>query len=144
MSQTSDSEADSAALLKPGRNCWLVERADRVSFLIDNAAYFAAAKSAMLKARRSILLLGWEFDPRRRLNPEAEGSQADQIGELLIRLANERPELTVSVLIWNAALGIALGKRMMPQRAHLWFREVAFASTSIQRCRKELRITRSY
>ena len=29
-------------LFVPGRNCWRIERAHRVAFLIDAAAYFAA------------------------------------------------------------------------------------------------------
>ena len=39
MSHGAGTEADSAGLLKPGRNCWQVERANRASFLIDNGAY---------------------------------------------------------------------------------------------------------
>lgn len=122
---TSTSRADGAetALLVPGRNCWRVEPASRVAFLVDNAAFFAAAKRAIMKARRSILLLGWEFDPRRSLEPKSGGAELDQIGNVLMTVADERPEVTVCVLIWNAALGIALGKRMMPQRAHFWFRQ---------------------
>ena len=29
-------------MLVPGRNCWRIERAHRLAFLIDGAAYFAA------------------------------------------------------------------------------------------------------
>jgi phosphatidylserine/phosphatidylglycerophosphate/cardiolipin synthase-like enzyme len=116
-------KAGGGSLLRPGQNCWRIESASRVAFLVDNADFFAAAKSAMMKAHRSILLVGWEFDPRRRLDTETNDDQLDQIGKLLIGLADERPDITVCVLIWNAALGIALGKRMMPQRAHLWFRK---------------------
>lgn len=109
-------------LLIPGYTCWRVERARRAAFLVDNAAYFAAAKAALLKARRSVWLLGWQFDPRTRLTPGAPFDEADQIGDLLNELSAKRPGLDVRVLIWNAALGVALGKRMMPQRALAWFR----------------------
>lgn len=114
---------EGSSLLRPGATCWRVEHAGRVAFLVDNEAYFAAAKAAMLKARHSIQLLGWEFDPRRRLVPDAPTTAADRIGDLLAALAAARPELDVRLLIWNAALGVSLGKRMMPQRAQLWFRK---------------------
>jgi hypothetical protein len=34
-------------LLVPGRNCWRIERARRLGFLIDAAAYYAAVRSAI-------------------------------------------------------------------------------------------------
>ena len=38
--------------------------------LMENAAYFDALRSALDKARRSVVLLGWQFDPRTHLDPE--------------------------------------------------------------------------
>ena len=57
-------------LLIPGETCWRTESADRVAFLVDTEAYFTAVFGALHKARRSILLLGWGFDPRTRLFPD--------------------------------------------------------------------------
>lgn len=51
----------------PGRNCWRVEHADRMAFIVDAADYFNAVRAAMLRARRRIMLIGWDFDPRIRL-----------------------------------------------------------------------------
>lgn len=51
-------------LLRPGSTCWRFEHARRIALLVDGAAYFPAMKAAMEKARHSILLLGWDFDPR--------------------------------------------------------------------------------
>ena len=53
-----------ASLLEPGRTCWRVEPADRFACLVDGADYFRHAKAAMLRARRRILLVGWDFDTR--------------------------------------------------------------------------------
>ena len=36
------------SLLIPGDTCWRIDKADRVSFLVDGADYFAAVKQAML------------------------------------------------------------------------------------------------
>ncbi|RZJ36304.1 MAG: phospholipase, partial [Brevundimonas sp.] len=57
-------------LFVPGRNCWRVETANRFAVLMENAAYFTALRSALDKAQRSVVLLGWQFDPRTRLHPD--------------------------------------------------------------------------
>ena len=52
---------------------------------MDNSAYFAAALGAIRKARRSIMLLGWGFDPRTRMWPDQECAEGapDEIGAVL-------------------------------------------------------------
>ena len=52
-------------LLQPGRNCWRIERAERLAF--DGAAYFAALRSAIARAKHSVFILGWDFGSRIRL-----------------------------------------------------------------------------
>ena len=96
-------------LLQPGLTCWRTERADRAAFLLDHSTYFSAARAVMLKARRSIHLLGWAFDPLTHLEPDEHGGgpTADQVGEFLKRLACDRPQLDVRLLIWKSALPIA-------------------------------------
>jgi hypothetical protein len=49
-------------LLVPGRTCWRIERANRFALIVDAADYFRFAKAAMLKAKHSIILIGWDFD----------------------------------------------------------------------------------
>jgi phospholipase D1/2 len=46
------------AILRRGRNCWRIERADRVALIVDAADYFAAAKAAIGQARHSVMLIG--------------------------------------------------------------------------------------
>ena len=55
--------------LEPGRNCWRIAPATRATVIVDAADYFAAAREAMLKAERRIMLFGWDFDARIRLVP---------------------------------------------------------------------------
>ena len=50
--------------LRPGRNCWRIERAPRLVVIVDAARYVAAAKAAIPQARRSLMLIGREFDLR--------------------------------------------------------------------------------
>ena len=56
-------------ILEAGRNCWRIERANRLSFLIDGAAYFSAVREAIANAQRSVFILGWDIDSRIRLVP---------------------------------------------------------------------------
>jgi phosphatidylserine/phosphatidylglycerophosphate/cardiolipin synthase-like enzyme len=110
-------------LFHPGETCWRVETAGRVAMLVDSGAYFTAALSAMRRAKRSILLLGWGFDPRTRLRPDPSGEEhgPDEIGNLLIKLSHERPDLDIHVLIWKSAFPISASQHFFPHRARKWF-----------------------
>ena len=113
-------------LLLPGHSCWRVERADRVAVLVENADYFRAVSKAIHSAKRSITLLGWQFDPRTNLDPiNGDHSAAGEIGHQLRRLVRERPELDIRLLIWRSPLPIALSQGLYPQRAEAWFRKRA-------------------
>jgi phosphatidylserine/phosphatidylglycerophosphate/cardiolipin synthase-like enzyme len=111
-------------VLRPGDTCWRKVRADRAAFLIDNEAYFTAAFDAIQKARRSILLLGWGFDPRTRLFPDGYDGpdDPDEVGRILVELACSRPELDVRLLIWKSALPISASQEFFPHKARKWFR----------------------
>ncbi len=111
-------------LLRPGETCWRRVRAERASVLLDSCAYFAAAKSAMAKAKQSIHLLGWAFDPLTQLEPDAQGGGPvdDQVGGFLKELALNRPGLDVRVLIWKSALPIAASQHFFPHRARACFK----------------------
>ncbi|MBU1541099.1 MAG: phospholipase [Alphaproteobacteria bacterium] len=112
------------SLLKPGQNCWRVEQAGRFAVLMENAAYFEALRSAFAKARRSIVILGWQFDPRTRLDPHsAHDDHLAQIGHQLRMLVKARPELDVRLLIWKSPLLIAASQGFYPHRARVWFRK---------------------
>ena len=107
-------------LLQPGSTCWRKERAGRVALLPENDLYFAAVREALENAQRSVLLLGWQFDPRTRLDPEEQGAGAE-VGHILRRLVRERPELDIRLLIWRSPLPIAFSQGFFPQRARAWF-----------------------
>lgn len=110
-------------VLRPGETCWRTARADRAAFLIDTEAYFTAVFDALQKARRSILLLGWGFDPRTRLFPDGYDGpdDPDEVGRILVELACARPELDVRLLIWKSALPISASQEFFPHKARKWF-----------------------
>ena len=55
------------SVLVEGKNCWRRAHAERASFLVDAAAYFDAFARPALRARKSILIVGWDFYSRTRL-----------------------------------------------------------------------------
>lgn len=111
------------SLLEPGQTCWRLARADRAAFLIDTEAYFNAVYETLRQAKRSILLLGWGFDPRTRLFPDGEttADTPDEVGRFLLALSRTRPDLDIRLLIWKSALPISASQEFFPHRARKWF-----------------------
>lgn len=97
-------------LARPGWNCWRTAEAERFAVLVDGAEYFRALKHAILGARRSILMLGWEFDSRTRLVRDRPTAQPDEIGALLDHVVRTRPGLRADVLIWDSAMIYAFSR----------------------------------
>ncbi|NBB52569.1 phospholipase [Rhizobium sp. CRIBSB] len=115
---------DSQPLLRTGAACWRVETAGRFSALVENEAYFDALSSSLSKAQRSIVILGWQFDPRTRLDPQSRlGDRQSEIGHQLRMLVKTRPDLDIRMLIWNSPLLIAASQGFYPHRAQRWFRK---------------------
>jgi len=102
-------------LLVPGRNCWRIERAHRLAFLIDAAAYFAAVRSAIAQARRSVFILGWDFDSRIRLVPQgANDGFPEELGEFLKEVVRRQRHLHMYVLSWDFVMVFAKDREWLP------------------------------
>ncbi len=101
-------------ILREGKNCWKLARASRVKFLIDGAAYFAALADALERAEESILIVGWDFDSRIRLRPNAK--HARDLGRFLKSLVWRRRRLRLNILVWNFAAIYAALKRDAPPK----------------------------
>jgi phosphatidylserine/phosphatidylglycerophosphate/cardiolipin synthase-like enzyme len=101
----------SSSILEPGRNCWRIERAERAAVLVDGACYFSRLEQALRAARRSILIVGWDFDGRIRLRPDA-GDHSPPLSDLLRSLVEAHPELELRILIWSIATLHAPGETL--------------------------------
>jgi len=112
--------AAAARRLRIPQTCTLLAKASRAAVLIDCAQYFAAAKEAMQHARASILLLGWDFDPRTLLEPAIPTQDDAVLALFLNRLQAERPQLDIRILIWKMSLAIAAQHRFFPHRSGFW------------------------
>jgi phospholipase D1/2 len=109
-------DTDPASLLLiPGKTCWRLEHANRVALIVDAAAYYAAVKAAMLKAKRSIILLGWDFDTRVELEKDpTDPTVPNRFGDFLERLVADCPELEIQVLKWDFSMIFALEREIFP------------------------------
>ncbi|WP_198382643.1 phospholipase D-like domain-containing protein [Roseomonas sp. KE2513] len=76
-----------------------------MAVIIDAAEYFLHLKAAILQARHSILLVGWDFDARIELDRSgrAPASIPNRIGSLLDYAVRCNPGLRVYVLRWDLA-----------------------------------------
>jgi phospholipase D1/2 len=93
------------SILSEGESCWRVARADRFSVIIDAADFFRLAKQSMLKAKRSIYMIGWDFDTRIRLEPDNENAKRpDKLGRFLNSLAKNNADLDIRILKWDVGL----------------------------------------
>ncbi len=92
------------AILLPGRNCWQMPRAARARVLIDAQVYFAALEKSLKHARRSILIIGWDFDGDIRLCPDGSETCNRRLGEFLRALVEREPLLEIRILVWSLAV----------------------------------------
>ena len=91
-------------LSQTGQNCCdKAEAADGCLF-IDGADYFSALEQALRLARKSVLIIGWDFDGRIRLRPEAPEEDSPALGVLLRQIVEANPELEVRILIWSISV----------------------------------------
>lgn len=98
--------------LQPGETCWRVEPSRRVGVTIEASAYFEALRQACVKAKQSILILGWDFDRRERMGRKEDDPT---IEEFLCSLLEREAELHVHLLIWDYAFVYAAERE--------WFQE---------------------
>src|SRR5260221_11665471 len=114
------------SILRSGYNCWTVARAERVALLVDAADYFKAFYEAALRAKRSITILGWDFNSQTRLhfdplepriNPNAPPAL---LGEFLNWLGQRRSSLHVHVLNWDYPNVFGTGREFPPLYGFGW------------------------
>ena len=80
---------------------WRRESATRAGLIVDAKAYFEVGRKAMLKARKRIMLIGWDFDARIELSDERLPGEPRTLGEFVLWLVKRNPDLEVVLLRWN-------------------------------------------
>jgi phosphatidylserine/phosphatidylglycerophosphate/cardiolipin synthase-like enzyme/uncharacterized membrane protein YdjX (TVP38/TMEM64 family) len=110
------------SLLRPGYNCCAVARADRLALLVDAEDYFKAFYEAALNARRSITILGWDFNSQTRLHFDAvaESGPPALLGDFLNYLVRRRHGLHVNVLNWDYPMVFGADREFPPLYGFGW------------------------
>ena len=102
-------------MLIAGRNCWRIERALRLAFLVDAASYFAALRAAIAQAKRSVFIVGWDFDSRIKLLPQgANDGYPEPLGEFLKEVVKREKQLHMYVLSWDFVMIFAKDREWLP------------------------------
>src|ERR1051325_5255068 len=111
-------EDDRSPICVAGKNCWRIENAHRAAFLIDADAYYHAVASAFERARRYILVAGWQLDSRFRLTRDDENGTC--FGDFLHQLLRRNRKLNIYLLVWDFALVYATDREIIPLYIHTW------------------------
>lgn len=118
------SRAAAPAILQPGTNCWRIDPATAFYTVQDAADYFRLVREALLNARKTVFILGWDIFAGVDLLPQAgpngllpqagpkgpalqeqkaRHGAPTRLDELLNYIARRRPELRCYILIWDYA-----------------------------------------
>lgn len=109
------------ALFAESHNCWKTSRAGRLGWCVDGENYFAALRSSLEKARREILIVGWDIDSRTELiRDENHPNYPSGLCDVLQQLVESRKDLSVRVLAWDFAMIYVLERELLPARAFGW------------------------
>lgn len=104
-------------ILRSGATCWRLAPASRLSVIVDAADYFAAARNAMLQAEHAIYLIGWDFNLRIELVPDAQDGIPSELGPFLKYLVRRKPHLRIHILKWDMAVLYSAGSQLLPMLA---------------------------
>jgi phospholipase D1/2 len=104
-----------STLLRPGSNCWRVAQANRVTFLIDGAAYFEAFFKALQNARESVLIISWDINKHTILchSPTREEFPVT-LEQAIFEALQRHPSLEIHVLVWDFSMIYALEREWIP------------------------------
>jgi phospholipase D1/2 len=117
VSERAAPEGTPGRFLVEGNTCWRHAHADRAAVLVDAAAYFAALRASLLKARRTVFITGWELHSRTRIEGDVRPSDGApiQLGRLVRWLLRHRPELEVKILLWNHPIVFSIRRELFPR-----------------------------
>ena len=118
-----DAPPTPGTIFRPGRNAWRVARAGRATVLIDAANYYGTLRKALLQAQRAIYIIGWDVDSRTPLvgpSGEPDDDLPRELGPFLSALVERRPELKISILLWDYSLFFTSEREAMPSLALRW------------------------
>jgi phosphatidylserine/phosphatidylglycerophosphate/cardiolipin synthase-like enzyme len=115
-------------ILQPGRNCQGVYDVHRSGLLIDGRIYYRSFYDAAARAKRFILMTGWQFERSVRLlrGKDEEEARGDvRMAPFLNSLCERNPHLEIFILMWDFSAVVALDKE--------WFNKLVLDLTASDR-----------
>ena len=89
-------------IIQPGKNCWRADRAERFYCIQDAADYFRLVRRALIDARETVFIVGWDINSTINLDPGLSNAvEPTRLDELIAFTARRRPELRIYILIWD-------------------------------------------
>ncbi|MBF5041710.1 phospholipase [Aggregicoccus sp. 17bor-14] len=110
-------------IVSPGENCWAVAEASEAGVLVDARDYYRAFYHAAQKAKRYIVVTGWQFDSDVALlrGEDLKEAKSDvRMLPMLKELCEKNPELRVYILAWDFSLLLALEREWMQHILFNW------------------------
>lgn len=102
----------------PFQHSWRAAKADRLAVLIDGAETYGSMRKALLRAERSILILGWDVDSRTPLvgeDPDPDDGAPPLLGDFLAHLVDRREALEIRILLWDYSMLYSLEREPLPR-----------------------------
>ncbi len=81
-------------IVQAGRNCWRVDRAHQFYCVQDAADYFKLVRQALLSARKTVFILGWDIFAGVDLLPTPAGPEGHEAGPKGPALQTKGPATT--------------------------------------------------
>jgi phosphatidylserine/phosphatidylglycerophosphate/cardiolipin synthase-like enzyme/uncharacterized membrane protein YdjX (TVP38/TMEM64 family) len=116
--EPADSHAEERApFLTEGDTCWRKAHAPRAVVLVDAADYFGALRDSLLRAERSIFILGWELNSRTCLRGDSAPTDRAplELGKLLRRILRRKRQLEIRILLWDHSVFLAAQRELFPR-----------------------------
>lgn len=88
--------------------CVKISPLQQALVLVDGDAYYRAFYDVARTARRSLCMLGWQFDTLAQLLPNGDQSDQDRFLPFLNALCEAAPELRVFIGVWDYSLVYAI------------------------------------
>lgn len=110
-------------LLNDSELVWRKHKVDQVGLLVDAERYYRQFYRAALRAKRTILLAGWQFDSDVALlrGKDAENAPGPvTLIKFLNYLCEQQPELQIRILAWDFHLVFAAEREWMQKLVFQW------------------------
>jgi phosphatidylserine/phosphatidylglycerophosphate/cardiolipin synthase-like enzyme/uncharacterized membrane protein YdjX (TVP38/TMEM64 family) len=106
-----------------GWNAWRRVRASRLAVLVDADAYFRAFAETVMRARESVIIVGWDIQAATRLQPPERMPDGlpPTLREFLNAMLERRRRLRAYLLDWDYAFVFALERELLPTLQLGWW-----------------------